>query len=144
MLVLEAGYRYITAPGAPTDNRMPVAATFHYPLIAGLLIADRNRADLDWKQGDLTWRYRNKVTLERTLSIRSYHLIPYVAAEPYYENRYHKWDTTDLFAGCQFPVGQHLEFDSYYEHENTTGKRPNRQKHGVGVALHLYFSLERL
>jgi hypothetical protein len=40
-----------------------------------------------------------------------------------------------------FPVGKHVQFDSYFEHENNTGKRPNKQDEEVGLALHLYFSL---
>jgi hypothetical protein len=141
-LVLEAGYRYLTAPHTPTDNRMILAATSNYPLKAGFLISDRNRADLDWKNGSFTWRYRNKVTVERALSVFSYHLIPYIASEPYYVSQYHKWSTTALYAGCLFPVGKHVQFDSYYEHQNNTGKRPNKQDEEVGLALHLYFSLE--
>jgi hypothetical protein len=139
-LVLETGYRYLTAPDTPTDNRMVVAATSHYPMKAGFLISDRNRADLDWKNGGFTWRYRNKFTLERTLAIRSYHVIPYIAVEPYYTSQYHKWSTTALFAGCLFPVGKHVQFDSYYEHQNITNKAPNKQDKEVGLALHLYFS----
>lgn len=142
-LVLEAGYRYITAPGAPPENRMLAAVTSNFPLNAGFLIRDRNRADLDWKNGAFTWRYRNKLTLERTFAIRSYHFIPYVAAEPFYESQYNKWSTTSLYAGCLFPVGKHLEFNSYYEHDNNTGKRPNRQVNSAGLALYLYFSLEK-
>jgi len=142
-LVLEAGYRYITAPGAPSENRMLVALTSNFPMKAGFHISDRNRADLDWKSGKFTWRYRNKLTVDRTFSIRAYHFIPYVAAEPYYESQYSKWSTTSLYAGCLFPVGKHIEFNSYYEHDNNTGNRPNKQQSSVGLALYLYFSLEK-
>jgi hypothetical protein len=142
-LVLETGYRYITAPDAVPENRMVTAATFNFPMGAGIRISDRNRADLDWKNGVFTWRYRNKLTLGRTLAIRSYHFIPYVAAEPYYESQYGKWSTTSLFAGCLFPVGKHVEFNTYYEHDNNTGKRPNQQVNSAGLALYLYFSVEK-
>lgn len=141
-MVLETGYRYITAPDAPPDNRMLTAVTFNYPLRAGFRVSDRNRADLDWKNGRFTWRYRNKLTVERTFAIHSYHLIPYVAAEPFYESQYGKTSATDLYAGCIFPVGKHVQFNSYYEHENNTGKSPNRQTNYIGLALYLYFSLE--
>jgi hypothetical protein len=142
-LVLETGYRYITAPGAAPKNRVVVAATSHFPLMAGFLLTDRNRIDLDWKSGIFAWRYRNKLTLERSFSIRSYHLIPYIAAEPFYESQYAKWSTTSLYAGCLFPVGKHVQFNAYYEHDNNTGKRPNQQVNSVGLALYLYFSLEK-
>jgi Protein of unknown function (DUF2490) len=141
-IVLEAGYRYLTAPNTPTDNRMVTDATLNFPLNAGLHISDRNRADLDWKNGSFTWRYRNKLTIQRTFAIHSYHLIPYLAAEPYYENKYGKWSTTALFAGCLFPVGKHVQFNTYYEHENNTGKQPNQPQNEVGLILNLYFSLQ--
>jgi len=142
-LVLETGYRYVIAPNAPTDNRMMTVATLNFPLSAGFRLSDRNRADLDWKGGTFYWRYRNKLKLERTFSIYSYHLIPYIAAEPYYTSQYEKWSTTALFAGCLFPVGKHVEFNVYYEHENNTGKRPNQSVNEVGLALYLYFSLPK-
>jgi hypothetical protein len=142
-LVLEAGYRYITAPNEPSENRMITAVTGNFFLIAGLHLSDRNRADLDWKNGAFTWRYRNRLTLERTFAIRSYHLIPYVAAEPYYESQYKKWSTTDLFAGCLFPVGKHVEFNAYYEHENDTYGHANKQENYIGLVLDLYFSVAK-
>jgi hypothetical protein len=142
-LVMEIGYRYITAPGATPENRMLVAVTSNFPLKAGFSLSDRNRADLDWKGGGFTWRYRNKLTLDRTFSIGSYHFIPYVAAEPFYESQYSKISTTSLYAGALFPVGKHVEFNTYYEHDNNTGKHPDAQVSSVGLALYLFFSLEK-
>jgi hypothetical protein len=141
-LVLETGYRYITAPGSAPENRMETVATFHFPMSAGFLLVDRNRADLDWKNGKFSWRYRNKLTVERTFAVHSYHLIPYVAVEPYYTSQYSKWSTTALYAGCLLPVGKHVEFNPYYEHENNTGKPPNKQDNMVGLALYVFFSIE--
>jgi len=142
-LVAETGYRIITAPNTPDTNRAEEALTSHLPLMAGILLSDRNRADLEWQNGVFNWRYRNKLTLQRTLPVSSYHLIPYVAAEPFYESQYNKWSTTDLYAGCLFPVGRHIQFESYYEHENNTGKHPNKRNNFFGLVLYLYFSAER-
>jgi len=140
-LVLEAGYRYITAPGEPREERMIVAATSNFPLKAGFLLTDRNRMDLDWKNGSFPWRYRNKLTLERTVSIGSYHPIPYAAAECFYENQYGKWSTTSIYAGGLFPAGKHVEFNPYYEHDNNTGKHPNQQVNSAGFAAYFFFSV---
>ena len=142
-LVLETGYRYLWEPNAPTENRMITAATFNLPLKAGFSMSDRNRADLDWKSGNFTWRYRNKLQVERTIAVRSYHLIPYVAVEPYYESQYNKWSTTALYAGSIFPVGKHMEFNLYYEHENNTGGQKNDPENAIGLALYLFFSREK-
>ena len=139
-LVLEAGYRYITAPNEPTENRFMPVATLNFPAKFAFLITDRNRADLDWKAGTFSWRYRNKLTVTRTFAVDSYHLIPYVSAEPYYTSQYEKWSTTDLYTGCLFPVGKHVQFDAYYEHENNTGKAPNQQENDIGLAAHILFS----
>jgi hypothetical protein len=142
-LIFETGYRIINTPSTPPENRAIEAATSHLPLVLKILLIDRNRVDLDWKAGTFTWRYRNKLTLERTFAVHSYHFIPYVAAEPFYESQYKKWSSTDLYGGSLFPVGKHVEFNLYYEFENDTGKRPNRQQDYVGLALYLFFSREK-
>ncbi|HZV86778.1 MAG TPA: DUF2490 domain-containing protein [Candidatus Binatus sp.] len=142
-LVVEVGYRYIDEPNAPTENRMVLAVTSNFPMKASFLISDRNRADLDWKKGIFTYRYRNRLTLERTFSIHSYHLIPYVSAELFYESQYSKISTTSLYAGCLFPVGKHVEFNPYYEHDNNTNKHPNEQVSSAGLAVYFFFSLEK-
>jgi hypothetical protein len=142
-LELEIGYRFILAPNTAVENRLLTAVTFRFPTKGALLMTDRNRADLDWKNGVFNWRYRNKLTLERTFAIYSYHLIPYVAAEPYYESQYAKWSTTSLYAGCLLPVGKHVQFNPYYEHDNNTGKHPNEQVNSFGLQLNLYFSLTK-
>jgi len=41
---------------------MLTAVTFNLHLAAGIRLSDRNRADLDWKNGIFTWRYRKAVT----------------------------------------------------------------------------------
>ena len=142
-LVGEFGYRIITAPDTAPKHRLVESVTFHYPVGKGVLLYDKNRADTDWQNGDFTWRYRNKLTIERTFSILSYHFIPHLAAEPFYTSQYNKWSTTSLYAGSLFPAGKHMQFDAYYEHENDTGMKPNRQNHYIGLVLNLYFSLAR-
>ena len=138
-LVFESGYRIITAPDSPAENRGIESVTSHLPLVAGILVSDRNRADLDWQDNDFTWRYRNKLAVQRTFSIRDYHFSPYMAAEPFYESQYKKWSATDLYVGGIFPVGKKVQFSAYYEHENNTAKKPNRQNHYVGAVVSLFF-----
>ncbi len=138
-LVVSIGYRYLPSPNKPTVNRMEPVATVHFPLKGRILLTDRNRFDLDWSDGGFTWRYRNRPTFERRITIHSYHPAPYVSAEFFYESQYAKWSTTDLFAGCLLPLGKHFQFDAYYEHENNTGKSPNQHINAGGLILDLYF-----
>jgi hypothetical protein len=138
-LVLSIGYRYLASPGKPAVNRMEPVATIHLPTKGRILVTDRNRADLDWSSGPFTWRYRNRVTVERRVTLRSFHPAPYASAEFFYESQYRKWSTTAIYAGCLLGFGKHVQLDPYYEHENNTGKSPNQQVNIGGVVLNLYF-----
>jgi hypothetical protein len=42
-----------------------------------------------------------------------------------------------------FPVGKHVEFNTYFEHDNNTGKHPNQQVISAGLALYLFFSVAK-
>jgi hypothetical protein len=141
-LVVTAGYRYVPTKDSPSTNRVSLAVTFHYPLKFEFLLSDRNRADLNWKSGSFTWRYRNKVTLEKTIEVLKHHPVPYVAAEPYYDSQYGKWSTTAVYAGVLFPLGKHVQFDPYYEHQNNTGKTPSQQLNAFGFVVNFYFTVE--
>ncbi len=143
-LVFSIGYRYMPqANKAPAINRMEPVVIFHFPLPARLLLSDKNRADLDWQNGSFSWRYRNRVQVERTFTIGSYHPVPYASVEPFYDSQYGKWSDTAIYAGCSFPIGKHSELTPYYEHQNNTGKNPNQQLNQLGLILNLYFSVRK-
>ncbi len=138
-LVFSIGYRYLPqANGAPATNRMEPVVTFRFPM-KRFLLTDRNRADLDWKSGVFTWRYRNRFEIEKVLAVRSYHPALYASVGFFYESQYRKWSDTAIYAGCLFPMGKRLEFNPYYEHQNITGKSPNQQLNQLGLILSLYF-----
>lgn len=139
LLVFSLGYRYLPYPSAPPTNRLEPYLILNIPTKGRLLISDRNRADLDWQNGSLSWHYRNRITLERPATIHGYHLSPYGSAEFWYTSRYAKWSTTSVFAGCLFPFGKHVDFNPYYEHQNNTGKSPNQQLNQLGLMLNLWF-----
>ncbi len=138
-LVFSIGYRYLPTPGEPPKNRLEPVLTASFPMKGSLLLSDRNRADLDWKSGELEWEYRNRVQFERNFAIRSYHLSPYASAEFFYKREYAKWSDTAIYAGCLLPIGRHVEINPYYEHQNNTSKAPNQQLNQFGLVLNLYF-----
>jgi hypothetical protein len=137
--VLTVGYRYLPSTMQPAINRVQPIILFHVPFPHSILITDRNRVDLDWSRVAFNWTYRNRITAERRLTIRSYHPGPYAAAELSYQSQYSKWSTTRLFAGCLLPLSKHLQIDSYYEHVNNTGTHPNHQVNAAGLMINLYF-----
>lgn len=139
VLLFSVGYRYLPTPGEPPTNRFEPYVIVHLPAPGRILLSDRNRADLDWKSGNFSWHYRNRIDVEQPWKIRGYHLSPYVAAEFWYTSQYSKWSTTSIFAGCLFPFGKHVDFDPYYEHENNTSQSPNQQLNQLGLILNLWF-----
>jgi hypothetical protein len=139
-LVLAVGYRYLPeANGGAATNRLEPVATSRFPVSTKALITDRNRFDLDWKSGGFTWRYRNRLQVEGPVRVGTYHLTPYAAVEPFYESQYGKWAETAIYAGFIFPIGKHVQLDTYYEHQNQTGKKPNKQLNQAGLVLGVYF-----
>ncbi|WP_084080930.1 DUF2490 domain-containing protein [Edaphobacter aggregans] len=103
------------------------------------MLSDRNRADLRFIGGDFDWRYRNRLTAERTFSILSHHFTPYLRAEAYYDSNAEKWSRTAASVGSTFPIRRHSEIEAYYEHQNDTSTAPNRQVNALGIVLTMYF-----
>ena len=75
----------------------------------------------------------------RPIAIRSYHLKAYASVEPFYQSQYGKWSDTAIYAGCLLPIRKHVQLDPYYEHQNNTGKAPNKQLNQFGIVLNLFF-----
>jgi Protein of unknown function (DUF2490) len=138
-LTLRLGYRYMPSTDGPTEHRGLVEATGRYPLIRGVLLSDRNRADLRYIAGELLWRYRNRLSAERTFAIRRYHFTPYTRMEAYYDGQVSKWSRTTETAGLIFPFRKRYEMEPYYEHQNDTSNAPNRQVNAFGFVLSMYF-----
>lgn len=139
LLLLRFGYRYLPSTQGPTENRIVMEATPNFPLKANILLSDRNRADVRFMARSVSWRYRNRLTLERTLSIRAYHFTPYLRGEVYYDSNSARWSRTALDAGGRFPIRKHTEIEPYFEHQNDTSQIPNRQVTALGLSLNLYF-----
>jgi hypothetical protein len=94
-------------------------------------------------QWQLQVGYRNRLTAERRLTIHSYHPGPYASAEAFYESPFAKWAAARFYAGCLLPLTKHVQLDPYYQHENSTGTRPNQQKNAAGLILRLYFPRDK-
>jgi hypothetical protein len=142
-LVFEAGYRYLTSPGAAPENRVIAEVTPQLALVSGFCLADRNRGEFRWIGGAFSTRYRNRLSIERTVSLSGYHLTPYAQGEFYYDSRYGKIDKTVLTGGVAFPIGKSVEIDAYYSHSNDTSKAPNQQTNAIGLTLSVYIRGKR-
>lgn len=138
-LTLRLGYRYMPSTDGTVEHRGLAEATGRYPLVRGVLLSDRNRVDFRDLGGQFFWRYRNRISAERTFAIHGYHFTPYLRAEAFYDSQSAKWSRTALTAGSTFPIGKHIELEWYYEHQNDTASSPNRQVNGLGYVLSMYY-----
>ncbi len=140
VLLFRAGYHYIQNPDSDShENRIVLEVTPRYAIKGGFALEDRNRTDLRFTSSGFQWRYRNRLTLERPIKLRSYRFTPYARVEFWYESAAAKWDKTGTFVGCEFPINKLFELESYFEHQNITSKSPNQQVNGVGLIGKLYF-----
>jgi hypothetical protein len=137
-LSLRMGYRYMPATNGPTEHRGIVEATARFPIAWKVLLSDRNRADLRYIGSRFSWRYRNRLTAERTVALGSYHFIPYVRGEVYYGDIPRDWTRTTESLGSCFPIHKHIEIEGYFQHQNDTSGVRNRQVDGLGLVLSLY------
>jgi hypothetical protein len=138
LLTLSFGYRYLTSHG-PSENQVLLEASPRFPLPWELIMTNRNRAELRIITGKFSWRYRNRLTLERGVHAGSYAFWPFVRGEGGYDSNYEKWNATVLGAGVRFPVKKHIEVEPSYQHLNDSGCTPNRQVNLLGLKLNLYF-----
>ena len=138
LLQLRSGYRYMPSTTSPTEQRISFEATGRFPLAVGVLVSDRSHVDVRYISDEWSWRYRNRLSLERDVRIKSYHFAPYIRAEAFYDSRYGKFSRTTEDVGATFPVRRRIEIEPYYEHQNDTSKAPNRQVNAFGLTLSLY------
>jgi len=135
-----AGYRYLPAAnGGAATNRIQTDGTIRSPASRKILLSDRNRFEFNWKNHGFTWEYRNRLRGEGPVKLGHYHATPYASVEIYYESEYGKVADTAIEAGSLFPIGKHVQLDTYYQHQNETGKKPNEQLDQGGLTLNIFF-----
>jgi Protein of unknown function (DUF2490) len=140
LLTFRIGYRYFpTLVGdRPTENRplTELTARFHIPL--SILLSDRSREEFRFISGkSFSWRYRNRLTLERNVLTRKYIFTPYVRDEFYYTNR--QISANAVMIGSIFPTTKHSELELYYRNGRIITTTPNSYIRGAGLILSLYF-----
>lgn len=139
-LLIRIGYRYLPTFGSddPAENRGIVEATARYPLARGLLASSRNRFDLRFVDGTYSWRYRNRVSFEREMTLGKLTVNPYLRAEVFYDSRVKEWSRSGFMGGAALPVSRRFEFEGYYNYELDTAGSTSRKTHAIGVVFNVY------
>ena len=143
VLMIRSGYRYLTShTGGAAENRALLEATVRYPLTSHfghLLLSNRNRMDFRVIDGTYSWRYRNRLSFERELSVGPVRVNPYSRFEAYYDSRFAAFSRTELMMGASFPIGRYVELEGYFDYQLDTGNSPNRKTRAVGAVANVFF-----
>lgn len=132
-LTLRAGYRYgfsLTETDPFKEDRPIAEQTYHERLPLKILLSDRNRQELRIVNGDFSFRYRNRLRLEREFLLPGRSITPYGSIEVYHDSRFNVWNRNRLTAGVQIQLRKALPllsrltprkqviFDVYYTKQN--------------------------
>ena len=135
-LTFRIGYRHLISTG-PDENRMILALTPRVPLPKSVLLTDRSQVDLRWRNG-FSWRYRNRLGVEKNFEIRSLAFSPYVRSEVFYDSAVSRWNRLSYSGGVVVPICKRAEIMPSFERQNISGSTTNHVN-GAGLTLSLYF-----
>ena len=139
-LLLRVGYRYLDSfTGDPNEHRVVLEATARYPLTAGVLVSNRGRTDVRFIDGEYSWRFRSRLSVEKEFSIGPVRMNPYVRGELFYDSRFDAWSRTEWIGGSAFPLNRRVELEGYFDYQHDTGGEHNRKVYAIGTVLNLYF-----
>jgi Protein of unknown function (DUF2490) len=139
-LLLRVGYRYLDSfSGDPDEHRVVLEATARYPLKGGVLISNRGRVDARFIDGEYSWRFRSRLSVEKAFSIGPVRMNPYVRGELFYDSRFDAWSRTEWIGGAAFLLNRRVELEGYFDYQHDTGGDHHGQVHAIGTVLNLYF-----
>jgi uncharacterized protein DUF2490 len=139
-LLLRVGYRYLDSfNDEPNEHRVVLEATARYPLKGGVLVSNRGRTDVRFIDGEYSWRFRSRLSIEKEFSIGPVKMNPYVRGELFYDSRFDEWSRTEWIGGAAFPLNRRVELEGYFDYQHDTGGDGNRQVYAIGTVLNLYF-----
>ena len=158
-VILRAGYRYGRAVGDNDDgfreHRLLADQILRKLLPGDLLLTDRNREEFRFITGDFSFRYRNRVTIEREFQLSDLPLLrgrtiaPYVAGEIFYDTRFGVWNRNRFAVGVvqslrRGPILRKLlpkraiNLDIYLMRQNDSRSSPSHVN-ALGAALIFHF-----
>ena len=153
-VVLRVGYRRGFSVGNDVDpykeNRVLTEQTLRRLIPGSLLLSDRNREDFRFIDGAFSFRYRNRVTLEREFHIfKGRTVTPYGSAEIYYDTRFDAWNRNRLIVGVQTSLRhgpilkllmpkRQISLDLYYARQNDS-RSSSEHVNALGATLAFYF-----
>jgi hypothetical protein len=84
-----------------------------------------------------SWRYRNRLKIERDWRIASIPFTSYAHVESFYDSRFGDWHQFEFEGGLVFPAGKYLAFEPYYARQIARSVEP-QYVNGLGLTVDVY------
>jgi hypothetical protein len=109
------GYRHgaSTEGGAYNENRLLLEQTFRLYLPSKVIVDARTREDFRWLDSGFAVRLRERLQVQRDLTIGNYTFTPYTSAEVFFDTRYGQFARYRLTLGTTFPIDKHISVEPY-------------------------------
>jgi hypothetical protein len=109
------GYRHGNATdGGPfQENRLLAEQIFNMPLGLGFSAAFRTREDFRWLNNGFLVRLRERIQVQRDVTIGDYLFTPYASAEVYFDTQYNTMSRYRLVVGVTLSVYRHFYVEPY-------------------------------
>lgn len=134
-LSVGAGYEHLQPSG---ENRLVIQGTPRYTLGAGILLTDRSRFEFRWLKTTYDFRYRNKLSVQRSFKVARFRFIPYASGEVFWARNLHAFNENQYAFGVQLPFKHRLMLDTYYQRQNCN-TCSHEKVNILGVSLNLFF-----
>jgi hypothetical protein len=140
-LVVAGGYEFIQTDqntSTKREHRIILQGSPKYLLPFKLLAQDRNRLEFRWVNSGYDFRYRNKLTVDRTLTIDKFRFTPYASGELFWDRNHHSWNENQYAFGSEFPFRKVFMLDIHYLHQNCT-TCSEKSTNVFGITANFYF-----
>ena len=109
------GYRHGGATdGEPfNENRLLTEQTLRLHLPSLVIVDFRNRQDFRWLDSGFSIRFRERIQVQRDVTVDSYTFTPYASAEVFFDTRYGQFSRYRLPAGVTLPIVRHFSLEPY-------------------------------
>jgi Protein of unknown function (DUF2490) len=144
-LVFAANYDYSRAKEAQaviSEHKLILDGTLRQPLPNKYLLSDRNRFEFRWVNGQYRFRYRNRLRLERPVTVLKKEVTPYIAAEAFWDSRPRKFNQFRYSTGVSVPLRGPFSMNMGYERQHCT-TCSDVNVNVVEVALIITFRLKK-
>lgn len=121
-----------------SERRLNLPVTVISPKFRGFTVSNRNLFERRWRKPVNSWRYRNRLQVERTFKPNNFEFRLFASDEVFYDFRARSWARNRFAVGVGKPISRQLSFDVYYLRQNDGRSRPG-DLHVIGTGLRIRF-----